>query len=65
MRTIGSTIVGQTFDSTVFCLIAFLGTMGSADLFALAFSNIVFKVAIEALFTPVTYKVIALMKKEA
>lgn len=64
MRTIGSTIVGQTFDSTVFCLIAFLGTMGSADLFALALSNIVFKVAIEVFFTPVTYKIVAFMKKE-
>lgn len=63
MRTIGSTLVGQTFDSTVFCLIAFLGTMGHADLFALALSNIIFKVAIEALFTPVTYRVVAFMKK--
>lgn len=65
MRTIGSTLVGQTFDSTVFCLIAFLGTMGHADLFALALSNIIFKVAIEALFTPVTYRVVAFMKKGA
>ena len=63
MRTIGSTVVGQTFDSTVFCLMAFLGTMWHADLFALALSNIVFKVAIEALFTPVTYKIVKYMKQ--
>jgi len=64
MRTIGSTLVGQTFDSTVFCLIAFLGTMGHVDLLHLVISNIVFKVFVEALFTPVTYKVIAFMKKQ-
>lgn len=63
MRTIGSTLVGQTFDSTVFCLIAFLGTMGHAELFALALSNIVFKVAIEAFFTPVTYRIVGYMRK--
>jgi uncharacterized integral membrane protein (TIGR00697 family) len=65
MRTIGSTLVGQTFDSTVFCLIAFAGTMGNADLLALALSNIAFKVAIEAFFTPVTYRIVAFMKREA
>lgn len=63
MRTIGSTLVWQTFDSTVFCLIAFFGTMANTDLVALAFSNIIFKVAIEALFTPITYRVVAFMKK--
>jgi uncharacterized integral membrane protein (TIGR00697 family) len=63
MRTIGSTLVGQTFDSTVFCLIAFWGTMGNADLVAIALSNIIFKVAIEILFTPITYRVVAYMKK--
>jgi len=63
MRTIGSTIVGQTFDSTVFCLIAFLGTMGNVDLVYLLLSNIVFKVAIEAFFTPVTYRIVSFMKQ--
>lgn len=63
MRTIGSTLVGETCDSIVFALIAFLGTMGNIDLFHLVLSNIVFKVAIEALFTPVTYKVVAYMKR--
>jgi queuosine precursor transporter len=63
MRTVGSTIVGQTFDSTVFCLIAFLGTMGNVDLVYLLLSNIVFKVAIEALFTPVTYRIVKYMKQ--
>ena len=62
MRTIGSTLVGQTFDSTVFCLIAFAGTMENTHLLALALSNIAFKVAIEAFFTPVTYKIVKYLK---
>lgn len=63
MRTIGSTIVGQTFDSTVFCLIAFLGTMGSVDIVHLIVSNIIFKVLVEAIFTPFTYKIVTVMKR--
>lgn len=64
LRTIGSTLVGQTFDSTVFCLIAFFGTMGTVELYTLILSNIIFKVAIEALLTPITYRVVALMKRD-
>ena len=63
VRTIGSTLIGQTADTVVFCTIAFLGTMGQIDLIHLALSNILFKVAVEALFTPVTYRVVKWMKK--
>ena len=62
VRTIGSTLIGQTADTLVFCAIAFLGTMGQIDLVHLAISNIIFKVAIEALFTPVTYRIVKWMK---
>lgn len=62
VRTIGSTLIGQTADTIVFCAIAFLGTMGQIDLIHLALSNIIFKVAIEALFTPVTYRIVKWMK---
>jgi len=58
VRTIGSTLIGQTADTVVFCIIAFLGTMGQIDLVHLAISNIIFKVTVEALFTPVTYRVV-------
>lgn len=64
MRTIGSTLIGQTADTVVFCAIAFLGTMGQIDLLHLAISNIIFKVAVEALFTPVTYRIVKWMKQE-
>lgn len=62
MRTIGSTLIGESLDTIVFCLIAFLGTMGTIDLVHLAFSNVIFKVAIEALCTPITYRVIRWMR---
>ena len=65
VRTIGSTLIGQTADTVVFCTIAFLGTMGQIDLIHLALSNILFKVAVEALFTPVTYRVVKWMKKKS
>jgi uncharacterized PurR-regulated membrane protein YhhQ (DUF165 family) len=37
--------------------------MGNIDLLGLLISNIIFKVVIEVLFTPVTYRVVAYMKK--
>lgn len=63
IRTIGSTLVGQTCDSVVFSLIAFYGTMANVDLVRLVVSIIIFKVTVEAIFTPITYRVIAFMKR--
>lgn len=64
IRTIGSTLIGETCDSVVFALIAFFGTMGQVDLFYLVLSNIAFKVGVEVLFTPITYRIISFMKKD-
>ncbi len=62
-RTIGSTIVGEFVDTALFATIAFLGVI-PFDLFvALVISNYVFKVGVEVLFTPITYKVIGFLKK--
>lgn len=55
MRTIGSTLVGQLVDSTLFVLIAFSMFYSTSVLLSLIIANYVFKVAIEVLFTPVTY----------
>lgn len=63
VRTIGSTLIGETADTIVFCLIAFLGTMTSSVFVTLILSNIIFKVGVEALCTPLTYKAIGWMKK--
>jgi uncharacterized integral membrane protein (TIGR00697 family) len=62
-RTIGSTVVGEFVDSTLFILIAFAWVLPSELLVALIISNYVFKTAIEVLFTPVTYAVSGWLKK--
>lgn len=63
MRTIGSTIVGQAVDTGLFVVIAFGGILGEDVLVRIAVSNYVFKCAIEALFTPVTYAITGYLKR--
>ncbi|SFR83519.1 queuosine precursor transporter [Sphingomonas jatrophae] len=65
MRTIGSTIVGQAVDSLIFYPLAFLGAAGwtgSLVLKVLA-TQWVLKVAWEVLLTPLTYAVVATLKR--
>ena len=62
-RTIGSTIVGQAVDTTLFVLIAFAGLLPWSLLISVLLSNYVFKVSVEALATPITYKVVGYLKK--
>ena len=64
MRTIGSTIIGELIDSTLFILIAFAGIMSPSILVILIISNYIFKTLIEIVFTPVTYKIINSLKKK-
>lgn len=63
VRTIGSTVIGEFFDSLIFVLIAFFGIFSNSLLFTLIISNYIFKTSIEILFTPITYKVINFLKK--
>lgn len=62
-RTIGSTIIGEFVDSTIFILIAFWGVLPGPLLVTLIVSNYIFKTVIEILFTPATYKVVKMLKK--
>jgi uncharacterized integral membrane protein (TIGR00697 family) len=62
-RTISSTLVGEGVDTVVFILIAFLGLLPNSLLWAIFVSNYVFKVGVEVLFTPVTYQLVALLKR--
>jgi len=62
-RTIGSTIVGEFIDSSLFILIAFFGIFPSSLLFTLIISNYIFKTLVEIIFTPLTYKIIGFLKK--
>jgi queuosine precursor transporter len=62
-RTIGSTIVGEGLDSLVFISIAFWGTLPAAALATTIVTQWLFKVAYEALATPITYAVIGFLKQ--
>ena len=64
-RTIGSTIVGEAVDSALFYPLAFYGTgiIPNDRLIQVMLFQFVAKVAVEVVFTPVTYKVVAALKR--
>jgi uncharacterized integral membrane protein (TIGR00697 family) len=64
-RTIGSTIVGEAVDSALFYPLAFYGTgiIPGEQLPKVMAFQFVAKVAVEVVFTPVTYKVVAALKR--
>ena len=62
-RTIGSTIVGQLADTAVFYTLAtVLGVFPSSTLVQLIWGTYWIKVAIEVLFTPLTYQIVNWLK---
>jgi len=63
IRTIGSTIGGQFTNTALFYLIALSGVLPSNVLLISIVSAWIIKVAVEAVFTPVTYWVINTVKK--
>jgi uncharacterized integral membrane protein (TIGR00697 family) len=62
-RTIGSTVAGQGVDTIIFVLVAFAGVLPNSLLLVIIVSNYVFKVLMETVLTPVTYKVVNSLKK--
>lgn len=62
-RTIGSTVVGQGIDTFLFVGIAFLGVLTPRLLWSVAISNYFFKVGVEVLATPITYRVVNFLKQ--
>ncbi len=63
-RTIGSTLTGQLVDSAAFITVACLFAVFPWSLFlTLVLTNYLFKCAIEALMTPVTYTVVNQLKR--
>lgn len=64
LRTIGSTLVGELVDSAIFVLVASLfGVFPWALFLTLALTNYLFKTAVEALMTPLTYAVVRFLKR--
>ncbi len=64
LRTIGSTVLGQAVDTGVFAVIAFAGILPGVALFNLSVTIYFMKVGLEVIFTPITYRVIAWLKKK-
>jgi uncharacterized integral membrane protein (TIGR00697 family) len=65
MRTIGSTIVGEAVDSSLFYPLAFYnsGLIPNEILPGIMLAQFVGKVAVEVVFTPITYKVVGFLKR--
>ncbi|GAC1340486.1 MAG: queuosine precursor transporter [Myxococcales bacterium] len=61
-RTIGSTVVGQAVDSAIFYPVAFLRIWSTQTVISVVVFNWIFKVAVEVLFTPLTYVIVRRLK---
>lgn len=62
-RTIGSTIAGELVDSALFYAIAFYGIWATPDIVKVAMLQYVLKTSWEIVMTPVTYRVVAFLKR--
>lgn len=62
-RLIGSTLVGEFFDTLVFGLVAFAGILGFKDMVVFIAIGWIFKTGVEIVLLPVTYRVVAYLKR--
>lgn len=63
LRLLGSTAVGELADTVAFCTIAFYGVITGWTFVNYVVTGYVYKVAVELLVMPVTYRVIGLVKR--
>jgi uncharacterized integral membrane protein (TIGR00697 family) len=63
MRTIGSTLCGEAIDSLLFYTVAFAGIWDQALLWQVLLTQYVLKSGWEVVVTPVTYRVVAFLKR--
>jgi len=63
LRTIGSTICGEAFDTLVFYPLAFYGVWPTDLLLSVMGANYLIKVGWEVVATPVTYRLVAALKR--
>jgi len=62
-RTIGSTLIGEGANTILFYVIALSGVIPTSLLIASILSGWFLKVLVEVIMTPITYKVVAKLKK--
>ena len=63
MRAILSSLVGECVDSTLFVMIAFLGTMPFSEIFPMIMMNIICKTGYEVMICPLTNIIMKKIKK--
>ncbi len=63
-RTISSTIVGEGVDTALFISIAFFGILPNNILLIAGLSGYAFKVIFEIIATPITYLIVAFLKRK-
>jgi queuosine precursor transporter len=62
-RTVGSTLCGELVDSALFYTIAFYGVMDERLLISLTVTQYLLKSSWEILMTPLTYRIVAFLKR--
>ena len=62
-RIVGSTLCGEFVDSLIFYFVAFCGRMPGGHLVEIMFTQYVLKSGWEIVATPLTYRVVAFLKK--
>ncbi len=63
-RTIASTLVGEGVDTIIFVLVATLAGVFPWELFGtLTLTNYIFKVGVEVVMTPLTYRIVNALKR--
>jgi hypothetical protein len=62
-RIVGSTLCGEFVDSLIFYFVAFYGRMPGGHLVEIMFTQYVLKSGWEIVATPLTYRVVAFLKK--
>lgn len=62
-RTIGSTVFGELVDSALFYFIAFYGIWATEDILKVALAQYLLKTGWEIVMTPVTYRIVAFLKR--
>lgn len=63
LRLMGSTALGQFADTLIFCTVAFYGVITGAEFLNYLIVGYFYKSAIEFLLVPITYRVIAFVKR--
>jgi uncharacterized integral membrane protein (TIGR00697 family) len=62
-RTIGSTLVGELVDSSLFYIVAFYGIWATGDIVKVTLAQYVLKTGWEVVMTPVTYRLVGFLKR--